>query len=675
MTTSSQPPLVFTASITGHRMLAPDSGPLIEAEIAAILTQTATQLRKRAATSPLDAGRPLELRFLTALAEGADQVGARAALSDAARAAGWQCDAVLPFAASDYPGTMLDGTGLAELWPQMDRTLELADLDPGPQGDPRAEHWRARRYAAVGQMLVRRADLVIAVWRGTPPEGRGGTADVISDARRSGVPIVWIDPGPADALHAPTAQAILPDQATSHLPMLAIALDRGPPVADAITMAIDNVLIGTDPASAGEAAAWLARARVVRWRVADRANPVQAGTSAAPYGLLLDTALIGSPDRRRGAFRLGWRQAGWWRWLPNPLVQTAFYQWDIDGADPGSSAIDRPLAAPAIHADAVATRLGHHYRSAYVAIFLLAGLAVALALMFLFAKGLKPVFVMAELAVIALAWLIYRRTSPSGIDSHRRWIDARLIAESLRGLRLLAWIGFSGRRPVMTAPPPDHGEADHGHAPPRPIWAPHWVNGLAALPPLPQGRMDAARIAAIAADLAAVIEDQRAYHDRNYHRLSSFHHRLDRIGVAMVLASAAASLAYLAAAAAETAPLASLGWSGGIAAHYSKLSALAAFLGGVGPALAAALMGIRYHGDFERFANRSLDSVRELTVLGVQATTLRDEAAHFANSEKPPRMPLFEQLLGLALETQATLDDDLADWRFAYAARPVPLPG
>lgn len=675
MTALLPPPLVFTVAITGHRALAPGSAAQVEAEVAAILAQAAAQLRERAAASPLDAARSVELRFLTALAEGADQAGARAALAEPARAAGWQCDAVLPFAAEDYPATMDDPAGLAELRPQMARCLELADMAPGPRGDGLAEHWRARRYAAVGQMLVRRADLLIAVWRGTPPEGRGGTADVVSDARRSGVPIAWIDPGPADQLQPPATRAILPDPSTDHLPVLAVAGATRLPLADAIAAAIGNVLLGADPARAKEASGWLARAQVAHWQVADSDSPVQAGTSAAPYGLLLDMVLAGSPHRRRGAFRLGWRQAPLWRWLPNPLVQSWTYGWEIAGAEPRSAAVDRVLAGPTIHADAVATRLGHHYRSAYVAIFLLAGLAVALALLFLFAKSLKPVFVMAELAVIALAWLIYRRTSPVGIDTHRRWIDARLIGESLRGLRLLSWIGFSGRRAVADATAAEHGTDGHGHGPPRPLWAPHWVNGLAAMPPLPQGRMDAARIAAITADLSAVIEGQRGYHERNYHRLATFHHRLDRIGVAAVLAGAVASLAYLAAAAVAGAHPASGGPGGWIAQHYGQFSAVAAFLGGVGPALAAALMGIRYHGDFERFATRSRDSVRLLAALGQRATALGAEARRCAGGGPPPPAPLFEQLLGLALDTQSALDDDLADWRFAYAARPVPLPG
>ena len=678
MTASPQPPppLVLTVAITGHRALAPGSAALVEAEVAAILARAAAHLRERAAASPLDAARPVELRFLTALAEGADQAGARAALGDAARAAGWHCDAVLPFAVEDYPATMDDAAGLAELWPQMARRLELADMAPGPRGDGLAEHWRARRYAAVGQMLVRRADLLVAVWRGTPPEGRGGTADVVSDARRSGVPIAWIDPGPADRLQPPATQAILPDPATDHLPVLAVAGTARLPVADAIAAAIGNVLLGEDPPRAKEASGWLARARVVRWKMAEADRPVQAGTSAAPYGLLLDAVLAGSPYRRRKPFRLGWRQARFWRWLPNPLVQSWTYDWDIAGAEPESAAVDRVLAGPTIHADAIATRLGHHYRSAYVAIFLLAGLAVALALLFLFAKSLKPAFVMAELAVIGLAWLIYRRTSPAGIDTHRRWIDARLIGESLRGLRLLSWIGFSGRKAVADAHARDHDRHEgHDHGAPRPIWAPHWVNGLAALPPLPQGRMDAARIAALAANLETVIKGQRGYHQNNYHRLTAFHHRLDRIGVAVVLVGAVASLAYLVAAAIAASYPTGGGPGGWIAAHYGHFSTIAAFLGGVGPALAAALMGIRYHGDFERFANRSQDSARVLSALGQRAAALAAEAGRCAAGGPPAPAPLFEQLLDLALDTQAALDDDLADWRFAYAARPVPLPG
>ncbi|MFD6281274.1 hypothetical protein ACFWFI_37780 [Streptomyces sp. NPDC060209] len=49
-------------------------------------------------------------------------------------------------------------------------------------------------YEAANAELLKRADRLVAVWDGTPPSGRGGgTADLVEEARRAGVPVdvVW----------------------------------------------------------------------------------------------------------------------------------------------------------------------------------------------------------------------------------------------------------------------------------------------------------------------------------------------------------------------------------------------------------------------------------------------------------------------------------------------------
>jgi hypothetical protein len=48
-------------------------------------------------------------------------------------------------------------------------------------------------YLAAGQWIVERSDLVILVWNGLAPKGRGGTGDVASYAWRSGCSFVQID--------------------------------------------------------------------------------------------------------------------------------------------------------------------------------------------------------------------------------------------------------------------------------------------------------------------------------------------------------------------------------------------------------------------------------------------------------------------------------------------------
>jgi hypothetical protein len=76
--------------------------------------------------------------------------------------------------------------------PLFDRLVEAADevlvLD----------HATADRqaYEAANAVLLERADRLVAVWNGRPPTGKGGgTADVVLDARRAGLPVevVWPD--------------------------------------------------------------------------------------------------------------------------------------------------------------------------------------------------------------------------------------------------------------------------------------------------------------------------------------------------------------------------------------------------------------------------------------------------------------------------------------------------
>lgn len=49
-------------------------------------------------------------------------------------------------------------------------------------------------YEAANRELLTRADVLVAVWDGSPPSGKGGgTADTVQDARAAGLPVevVW----------------------------------------------------------------------------------------------------------------------------------------------------------------------------------------------------------------------------------------------------------------------------------------------------------------------------------------------------------------------------------------------------------------------------------------------------------------------------------------------------
>ena len=99
-------PLVFTFAIVGHRAIDQARVGALGDRITRLIDSVGSQLGSAQAVSSIDQCRRLTLRFLSALAPGADQIGARAMLDRQARAkegeAAWKLEAVLPFALDGY---------------------------------------------------------------------------------------------------------------------------------------------------------------------------------------------------------------------------------------------------------------------------------------------------------------------------------------------------------------------------------------------------------------------------------------------------------------------------------------------------------------------------------------------------------------------------------------------
>jgi hypothetical protein len=738
------PPLVFTVSITGHQDIAPVCRQLLQDQVTCLLRDMRAQLIDAKSANSIDQRRALTCRFVSALAPGADQIGARAVFATTDAEPAWKLHAVLPFGqsiCSELAANSLRERGvtdqeiasaqlaMAELAGKADRLLELADWQPGDQA-LLAQNWQSRRYATIGQMLVRQADILIGLWDGNPPRGQGGTADVISEARRNGVPVIWIDPSRPDE-----PRSLVPDADSRHLPASDIAARHrigdsaiqhliSDGASAAITAAISQVLLGNDTARAICVQRYLDEDPPEMWAIPGEASASRPGDLHGTYAFML-YGLLNCPTRlkrrstandheqgrkpqdlRSYPFQKARRQGGW-------FARCALlypFNFGVSRGDP-CTANAEPLLAHAERADAVATRLGNQYRSAYVLIFTLAPVAVMLAVVSALIMepypALKPWLVVLELLTVGLAASIYLRTRdndpaadrpkgrrwlrrlfPRSQDTHHRWLDARLIAESQRSGQLLAWIGFSGRRPIdpVAASEEAHGHIEGlaGHGASRTVWAPHYANAIAALPDLPLdqagGRHTAItpmRVMALAQSVGQVIADQLSYHDLNHQRLAALNHRLDSLSLRSIQFAAGISAFYLVLWLANQPVPAWAPWSATIQPGsflyygYKVLKYAAAFGGAVLPAVAAAAAGIRFQGDFERFAMRSKDTADRLRALAARAERIAKRAREcgpIACSGKPP---LIEPMLGLLLDTQSVLDEDLADWRFAYSARPI----
>ncbi|PTS75489.1 hypothetical protein DBR17_15805 [Sphingomonas sp. HMWF008] len=778
---ASIPPLVFSVGVTGHRDIAAARRADLRKQITELLEQVRGQLLAGMANSALDAARAVTCRFVSALAPGADQIGALAALETAEATPKWHLNLVLPFPQAVYAATsgeaLREGAveqadidaalaAISDLTEKAHHVLELADWQPSEE-TLLTRDWQARRYATIGQMLVRQADLLIALWDGNPARGRGGTADVVSEARRSGVPVIWIDLTDGGGVHS-----LVPDPGSNHLPAADLVsnwrktteasdpharLDRRVVArADAaITAAIAQVLLGNNPARAICVRRYLDEAPAQLWIEKAGSAEAQPGDSYVAYASMLYRLLkwpttvkrtlsrqeiadkVKPGELRSNPFRKA-RLGGEGRWR-----KVLLYPFSCGIArDEHGTANAAPLMEYAARADALATRLSNQYRSAYVKIFALAPIAVTWAVLSvmmptewlsllkewlsviapkewlsaIMPKEWKPIFVSLELLTVGWAAGIYMRTRAHDPvigqaankrwwrkllppqDTHQRWLDARFIAESQRSGQLLAWVGFSGRRPLEdpVAHHPHGSDADDhthdsGHATARTLWAPHYANAIAALPELPldetspgqRSAITPPRVVQLARTAGKVIADQLRYHDLNYQRLQALNHRLDGFSLLAIIVAFVISLLYLILWVMKLEVPEAAPWPALLDHHsslyyvhavlYVAFKYAAAFCGAVLPAVAAAAAGIRFQGDFERFAMRSKETATRLDALAERASNLAARAGACGEASCIDDAPLFESLVGLLLETQSVLDEDLADWRFAYAARPITL--
>ncbi|WP_405013973.1 hypothetical protein [Kitasatospora sp. NBC_01539] len=150
-------------AVTGHLDLTEETLPLVRAALRALLAPH----------------RRDGLTGLSCLAPGADTLFAEAVL-----AAGGRLVAVLPSARYPWRLTEPQRADFERLAAAADETVTLAYPEPGPVA-----------YRAANAELLRRADLLVAVWDGCEGRGPGGTADMVAVARRAGVPVevVWPD--------------------------------------------------------------------------------------------------------------------------------------------------------------------------------------------------------------------------------------------------------------------------------------------------------------------------------------------------------------------------------------------------------------------------------------------------------------------------------------------------
>jgi hypothetical protein len=148
-------------AITGHRQLPAATAQLVDRAI-------------RRELAALDSA---DMIGVSCLADGADQLFAQAVLD-----AGAQLEVIIP--AVQYRAGLPESS-----YPAYDRLLaRAAKVDRLSRVESTEQ-----AHMDASQIMLDRADRLFAVWDGKPARGYGGTADVVAEARRRGLPVsvIW----------------------------------------------------------------------------------------------------------------------------------------------------------------------------------------------------------------------------------------------------------------------------------------------------------------------------------------------------------------------------------------------------------------------------------------------------------------------------------------------------
>jgi hypothetical protein len=378
MTGAAPPPaLGFSLGITGHRADRITDKEQVSARLEEILLVIQAKLDEIAA-GPLFQGGRHPLRLVSALAEGADRLGANAALK-----LGQTLEVVLPFLPDEYERDFEEPASRKEFRDLLSRAEASIILD----GDP---HDRPRAYEASGMTMLDNCDLLIAVWDGGPGRGRGGTREIIGQAARRAMPVIIISPDGSSAvlrgsIHAEPMRLLdVPQQSLDVLPDIVASL------------------VGTFGDTNEEA----------DWRKLAETPPDPVFHEA--YPLLLKLAGVRPWFRRRSPAP-----------PPSELAEEP---------PPGA------LAEAFSWWDNAAIRAAQAFRSAVIVNFSLAALAVVLAASGVIAGPYKWVFVVAEIITILL--LLVNAMSASRLRWQDRWLESRQVAELLRVCSMLRSVGI-----------------------------------------------------------------------------------------------------------------------------------------------------------------------------------------------------------------------------------------
>ncbi len=649
----------LSLGITGHRSgnaAYAKNRDAVDAALAALFDHIDTLLDKR--RKNLSA-----VRFHSLLVDGVDQITAQMALDR-----GWELVAPLPFgnalniAINAQPKTAADARLLAENKPASDPVVqaraqairdvaeaallfELADRDaqiaplffdtlesPGDLAKVQAFQTQTADQASLaGKVMLERCDLLIAVWDGQLVNMRGGTGHTVVTALEMGTPVLLID------IANPREWSVL-----SRPEKLLHPRRHNPAQLEAIITASIGSELEADASISAEN--WHpASARM--WHLHRRIEASFGGGGGKPFRSLKtyyetpDAIAAGSAADLLGRARD----------LPNA---------DNDQIDRIATSILPQFA----WADGISSWLSDAYRSGMGYNFILSALAVVIGAAYLPWDLTEQKWIFASIELLLLVMIIVITFVGSKRRWHTRWFETRRVAEYLRHGPIMLLLGVS--RPLGRWPRGQGGGQGGGHGSSHDVgqggdWPENFSRHCLRAAGLPAVVVDREYLRhALEQVVQPHVTAQRDYHRVKAHRLHNVHRRLDKVAETFFILAIFSVLTYLMLKIGSVTGLVPAAWP-------LATSKLFTFLGIAFPTLGASIAGIRFFGDFERFAAISEIAAEKLDELNTRIALLLSG---------PERGISYGAVANVAHAIDEVVVDEIESWQSVFGGKHIALP-
>jgi hypothetical protein len=542
-----RPRQIVHVGVVGHRPNRIAAGRLaaLPGECRSVLLEIERRC-KQLRDPQLCSDEALLMRIISPLAEGADRLVAQAGLELGAEL---QCP--LPFHSREYMVDFADDASKQEYLSLLARASSVFEMD-GLRKD------EGKAYEQAGEVVVAHSDVVLAIWDGEAGQGRGGTLQMIDEALRREIPVLWV--------HA----------AEERVPVILTRDSLG----NRGTLALEDLAGRLSLLSGKEVDSTPGVFDVGRAFFREKQARVDGGRLFSIFRRFVVTGKISFGSMLSENFEQGARRE-WEEAMPShPALQPETRTFLLDKLCPYYA-----------WADGLSSYYAGLFRTSSVGTNLLSAFAVLFALLgILFVKEDGGHRWRSQVPSLVELFLIVAVLSITSLGRrcrwHERWLNYRQLAERLRQYFFLAPLGCSLPTPRESAQMrPEHGGSAVDVA----------FHAIARDLGLAPGVVDRGYLASMGELIDNVLESQIAYHEANHVDMEMLKHRLHKAGTALFVLTLLACCTHV---------------IGGLGEHHVPpwvhLLAIAP------PAFGAAFYGITNHGEFARSADRSLAMAQEL---------------------------------------------------------------